>query len=330
MTSTIMRPNLETEAVTNWAIIGTSGFARETCVPTLLQASSAQLLGCCGSTPGRGLESQARFSLAKAYDSVEDVCADPDVEAVWIASPTGLHAAQATTLMVAGKSVLIEKPLASTSIEAEQVKKMAEQTGSKAAVGFHQRFKTAHRRARELVDAGVLGDIAYVRCHFLAAYDEEPGEWRRSASSAGGGWAVNDIGTHLLDTVTFVSRSGVSEAKALFGHVRFAYETDDIFAGVLKLRSGAVASIEAATAVAAPTTRLEVIGTRGSLVVQGSFRDHSTLVLNGNLLEEHREDHAYVDQVEAFEMLLKGQSNDLATLENGIDNVVWVETMLNS
>ena len=82
----------------------------------------------------------------------------------------------------------------------------------------------------------------------------------------------------------------------------------------------------AARAVAAPTTRLELIGTRGSLVVQGSFRDHSTLVLNGNLLEEHREDHAYVDQVEAFEMLLKGQSNDHETGETKWDVIKTPQT----
>jgi len=316
--------------VANWTIIGTSGFARKTCVPTLLGASSATLLGCCGSTPDGGLEIQARFSLPRAYARVEDIGSDPDVEAVWITSPTGLHAEQATALMIAGKSVLIEKPLALTLAEAEHVKGVAERTGSKAAVGFHQRFKVAHRRARDLAASGVLGDIAYIRCHFLAAYDEEPAAWRRAASTAGGGWAVNDIGTHLLDTVTFVSQSGVSEAKALFGHVRFAYETDDIFAGVLKLQSGAIASIEAATAVAAPTTRLELIGTRGSLVVEGSFQGSSTLVLNGIRLENHREDQAYSDQIQAFSMLLNGQSNDLASLQDGIDNVRWVETMLRS
>ena len=316
--------------MTNWTIIGTSGFARETCVPTLMGAASATLLGCCGSTPDRGLESQARFSLPKAYASVESVAADPDVEAVWIASPTGLHAEQAMALMAAGKSVLIEKPLALTLTESEQVERVAERSGSKAAVGFHQRFKVAHRRARHLVASGALGDIAYVRCHFLAAYDEEPGAWRRASATAGGGWAVNDIGTHLLDTVTFVCRSTVSDAKALFGHVRFAYETDDIFAGVLKLENGAIASIEAATAVAAPTTRLELIGTRGSLVIEGSFQGRSTMFLDDKPSEEHPEDQAYSDQIEAFSMLLNDQPNDLATLRDGSDNVRWVEAMLRS
>ena len=98
---------------------------------------------------------------------MEEVAADPDVEAIWIASPTGLHAEQATTLMDAGKSVLIEKPLALTLLEAERVKRVADRTGSKAAIGFHQRFKVAHLRARELVAGGALGDIAYIRCHFL-------------------------------------------------------------------------------------------------------------------------------------------------------------------
>lgn len=316
--------------MTKWAIIGTSGFAGQTCVPTLLEASAAELLGSCGSSPEGGSRVAQRFSLPKAYASLADVAADPDVEAVWIASPTGFHAEQAIALMEAGKSVLIEKPLALTLAEAGRVKRRAEQVGAKAAVGFHQRFKSAHIRAREAIGAGLLGKLAYIRCHFLAAYDEEPGPWRRSATTAGGGWSVNDIGTHLLDTVRFVTQSDVVAAKAVFGHVRFGYETDDIFAGVLKLQNGTLASIEAATAVAAPTTRLELVGERGSIVIDGSFMNRSSLVINGGAPETADESQAYVRQIEAFQSLLEGSPTRIATLDDGVANVEWVGAMIQS
>ena len=131
--------------MTTWAIIGTTGFAEQTCVPTLLKASTAGLLGGCGSKPAGGLRIARRFSLPRAYASLAEVGADPDIEAVWIASPTGFHAEQSIALMKAGKSVLIEKLVALTVAEAERIKHAADQTGAKAAVGFHQRFKSAHR-----------------------------------------------------------------------------------------------------------------------------------------------------------------------------------------
>ena len=99
---------------------------------------------------------------------------------------------------------------------------------------------------------------------------------------------------------------------------------------MLKLQNGALASVEAATAVASPTTRLELIGNRGSLVVEGSFEGGSTLVLNGRPLETHHETRAYSDQVHAFAMLLNGEATHLATLQDGIDNVRWVQAMIRS
>ena len=316
--------------MTTWAIVGTSGFAEQTCVPTLLGIPTADLLGCCGSNPEGGSRIARRFSLPKAYVDLADLAADPAVDAVWIASPTGLHAEQAIVLMKAGKSVLIEKPLALTLAETERVKRTADETSAKAGVGFHQRFKSAHIRAREAIGAGRLGKLAYVRCHFLAAYEAEPGEWRRSTETAGGGWSINDIGTHLLDTVRFVTQSDVVAAKAVFGHVRFGYETDDIFAGVLRLRNGAIASIEASTAVAAPTTRLELVGERGSIMIDGSFMDRSSFVSSGGEPEVVDEANAYAQQIESFQSLLNGDPSSVATLDDGIANVEWVSAMVRS
>lgn len=317
--------------MTRWAIVGASGFAEETCVPTLLDAPEAELIGCCGSSPASGRRIAETYGLRKSFDAFEELVADLDVDAVWIASPTGLHADHAIGLMRAGKSVLIEKPLALTLADAELVRHAADQTGTKAAIGFHQRFKTAHVRAREAIGAGLLGRLAYVRCHCMIAYDSAPGAWRQVAETAGGGWSINDLGTHLLDTVRFVTQSDVVAAKALFGHVRFGFETDDTFAGVLKLRNGALGSLEASTAVASPGSRLELVGDAGSMIIDGSFMNtSSTTVVNGAAPQAADESGAYRTQIAGFHALLNGQSSDIATLVDGVANVRWTGEMIGS
>ncbi len=316
--------------MSRWAVIGSSGFAEQTCIPTLLKAPSSDLLGCCGSDPSGSRRVAQRYSLAKAYADVADVAADPDVEVVWIASPTGFHAEQAETLMAAGKSVLIDKPVALTLGQAEGIKRTAERNAVTTAVGFHQRFKTAHVRARQEVENGTIGKTAHIHCKFLTSYAADPAEWRRRKATSGGGWSINDIGTHLIDTVRFIAQSDIVAAKALFGTVRFDYETDDIFAGVLKLRSGVLASVEASTAVEGPATRLEIIGTLGSIVIEGSFKQRSTMIINAAEQEVMDENGAYVEQVRAFEALLKGQASSIATLDDGISNLQWVTEMIKS
>ena len=316
--------------MTRWAIVGSSGFAEQTCVPTLLASDSTELLGCCGSTAEGGARLARKMSLPKAYETFADVCTDASVEAVWIASPTGFHAIQAIALMEAGKNVLVEKPLALTLAESKQIKATADRTGAKAAVGFHQRFKTAHVRARRELESGKIGNLAYIRCHWFIAYDSEPRAWRRNPETAGGGWAINDIGTHLLDTVGFIAQSEVVAANAIFGHARFAYATDDIFVGALKLSNGALASIEASTAVQGSTTRLELVGDRGSIVVEGSFMNRSLFTMDGTVPEAAEEDQAYIRQIAAFEASLEGGASAVATLDDGIANVRWIGEMLKS
>lgn len=316
--------------MTRWAIIGSSGFAEQTCIPTLLHASSAQLLGCCGSLPDNGARMAQQHGLTRAYATVEEVGADSEVEAVWIASPTGYHADQAIALIAARKSVLIEKPLALNLPEAERVMRSAHQAAGKVAVGFHQRFKTAHLRARQEVEAGAIGKLAYIRCHYLTSYDAEPAKWRRAIATSGGGWSINDIGTHLLDTVRFITRSDIVSAKAVSGSVRFNYETDDIVAGVLKLRNGAIGSIEASTAIQGPETRLELIGQSGSIIITNSFTNSSSITINGVDQGVVDEAGAYLGQISAFEALLNGRPSMIATLDDGVANLTCVAEMIKS
>ncbi len=144
------------------------------------------------------------------------------------------------------------------------------------------------------------------------------------------GWSINDIGTHLFDTVCFITQSDIVSAKAVFSSVRFNYETDDIFAGVLKLRNGAIGSIEASTAIQGPETRLEVIGQSGSIIITESFNDRSSIAINGVDHGVVNEDGAYLAQVDAFESLLTDRPSLIATLDDGLTNLKWVDEMIRS
>ncbi|RFU78462.1 nad binding rossmann fold oxidoreductase [Trichoderma arundinaceum] len=103
----------------------------------------------------------ARYKLeaAKVYDSYEEVLQDPDVDAVYIPLPNGLHHKWALKAMRAGKHILIEKPIASNAAEAQEIQNCAKETGKIALEAFHWLFHPAAHRVKEIVESGKYGHL---------------------------------------------------------------------------------------------------------------------------------------------------------------------------
>lgn len=122
-----------------------------------------------------------------------------DIHIVIIATPHAFLSEIALGAINAGKQVLIEKPAARKSVELESIITAAKKTGSIVRVGFNHRYHRAFRKARELVDSGLLGDIMFVRARYghggRIGYEKE---WRAQPALSGGGELI-DQGVHLID-----------------------------------------------------------------------------------------------------------------------------------
>lgn len=137
-----------------------------------------------------------RFGGAKAYDDEAAFLADPAIEAVYIATPNHLHAAQALRAIAAGKPVLIEKPIALASADVEAIARAAGERGVFAMEALWSRFLPAVRRAREQIAAGRIGAIRRIRADLSYLHPEEPGS--RFFDPALGGGAAFDLGVYPL------------------------------------------------------------------------------------------------------------------------------------
>ncbi|RYE29362.1 MAG: Gfo/Idh/MocA family oxidoreductase [Hyphomicrobiales bacterium] len=146
----------------------------------------------------------ARFGEAKAYDDEAAFLADPAIEAVYIATPNHLHAAQALKAIAAGKPVLIEKPIALASADVEAIAQAASQRGVFAMEALWTRFLPAVRRAREQIAAGRIGAIRRIRADLSYLHPEEPGS--RFFDPALGGGAAFDLGVYPLSLALHLLR----------------------------------------------------------------------------------------------------------------------------
>lgn len=255
--------------IIRFGIVGTSGHASRIAAPTLKRAAGVVLLGAAGSAS----EGSARFAhvhgLPRAYRSLDGLLADSDVDAVWICSPNHLHARQIELCAAAGKHVLVEKPLATSRSDAEAVRKAVSQAGITLRVGCQHRFRPSHAHIRALITSGAIGRLGYMRIHRFWRYPyfedmdkSAPPAWRRSPTESGG-WIINDIGSHLLDLLLWMSGMQAALAGAVMAGQQFDVPTEDSTGLLLRLGQGAIGIVETSCANESPGSRIEAYGSGG-------------------------------------------------------------------
>ncbi|MGH9211686.1 MAG: Gfo/Idh/MocA family protein [Acidimicrobiales bacterium] len=254
-----------------WALVGTTGWADHTFAGAITSGGGT-LVGAAGSTLERSKAFAKRHGLDTAYASLDDLLADDALDVVWVASPSDLHAEHAVAVLRAGKHLLVEKPLARTRGECVPLvtaAAAAAATGRVAVVGFQHRCHPAHLQLRGLVAGGGLGRIVSVRLRRFVDYGTAPQTWRLSPERSGG-WAVNDLGTHLIDLVHYVVGPTVF-AGAHLGNPAFGEATDDLAVVVLRLDGGGAGVVEVATGVEDGPLVFEVVGLEGRATLVDSW-----------------------------------------------------------
>ena len=215
------------------------------------RAAGAELTGGASSSAARARDSADRLGLDAAFDSVQALIADPDIDVVHVCTPNATHADIARAALLTGKHVICEKPLATTSADALSLVDLAAERGLVAAVPFVYRFHPMAREARARAARGDTGRLLSVHGAYLQDWLATPhdDDWRVDASLGGPSRAFADIGSHLVDLVEFVSGDRIVRLNA---STRTVYEqratnadiaTEDLAAVVVELASGAVGTL---------------------------------------------------------------------------------------
>jgi predicted dehydrogenase len=185
----------------NWGVVSTGNIA-ETVVGDLVMLADARLLAVSSRDRARAEDFARRHGATTAYfdrdgsSGYELMFADPDVEAVYIATPHGQHYDVAKAALLAGKHVLCEKSLTINAAEATELVRLAEDKDLFLMEAVWTRFLPATHRALSVIHSGEIGDVAWLRADlgFPAAYDRR---WRLWDPAAGGG-ALLDLAVYPL------------------------------------------------------------------------------------------------------------------------------------
>lgn len=306
-----------------WAIVGTSGFADAYAAPAIKGATGTRLIGAVGSTAQKSRKFQDRHETLRSYANIADLARDPDVSIVWVAGPNNEHASATIELLRGRKHVLVEKPMAVGVSEAKAMVAAAKKHRVALRIGYHHRFRAAHARLRELVADGRLGRVGFFRIHMFARYPAPPPPWRRRADSSGG-WAINDVGTHLIDLMLWITGLPAEVVGARLTTQRFKVDTDDSVALLFSLDKTGIGLLETSTAVGSPGSRIEIYGDRAWARAEGTLGGSGIIETSEGRIELKEAD-PFVAEVEAMNEAVAGRPTINAEGAIGVENVRLIQ-----
>jgi predicted dehydrogenase len=254
-----------------WGVLGSGGIARRRTIPEgIAAAASAELTAVFDIDPRVNDEVASQLG-ARACGGEAELLADADVDAVYIATPANLHREQALAAAGAGRHVFCEKPLGLTAADSREMIAACDGAGVKLGVGFMMRFHAAHREALRLIREGRLGTLVFGRGQLSCWYPPIEGAWRQEPETGGGG-ALMDMGGHCIDLLEMFF-GPVRRASCRIGNLVHDYASEDAATALLEFESGAQAVVDAFFCVpdAASRNRLEIYGSRGSLLAEGTI-----------------------------------------------------------
>ncbi len=210
-------------------------------LPTFERDRRVRLVAGHDPRPGARAALQARFG-ARTPDSVEDVCADPDVELVYVATPHGLHAEHVALAARHGKHVLVEKPMALTLADCTRMIEACALAGTRLIVGHSHSFDAPVRRARALIDSGEVGEVRMIHAMQYTDFLYRPRRPEELDTARGGG-VVFSQAAHQVDVVRLLAGGLVHRVRAHTGAWDPARPTEGAYSALLGFEGGAFASL---------------------------------------------------------------------------------------
>jgi predicted dehydrogenase len=202
-----------------------------------------------------------------------------------------LHRPQTVQAAAAGKHVLVEKPMANNLAEAEEMIRACRDNNVKLSVNYSFRYLPKIRKAKELIDAGLLGTITGVQIishqfkdpgYWTGARSNSPDNWRASREKCGGGYLIMNV-CHIIDYIYFLTGLKASRIYSEYATLGSPAEVEDIISISYRLDNNAVGSISASSIMRGTEQSEERIwGTNGSLILNGEgISFYSTRPIDG-------------------------------------------------
>jgi len=230
----------------SWGFIGCGEVTEKKSGPAFNEVSGSHVEAVMSRTEEKARSYAGRHRIKKWYTDPNELITDPDVSAIYIATPPSSHATFAIMAMRAGKPVYVEKPLAASYEDCVRINRVSEQTGIPCFVAYYRRYLPYFQRIKEIIANGVIGKIINVQIRFSVpprdldykSTDHLP--WRLQPDVAGGGYFY-DLAPHQLDLIQELF-GVITRAHGYCANRAHLYNVEDTVSAVFEFESGVVGS----------------------------------------------------------------------------------------
>ena len=255
----------------NWGFIGCGEVTEKKSGPAFNEVEGSQVVAVMSRSENKARSYAERHHIRKWYTDAQELIDDPDVKAIYIATPPSSHATFAIMAMRAGKPVYIEKPLAASYNDCIRINRISEQTGVPCFVAYYRRYLPYFQKVKEIIQNGTIGKVINVQLRFsvpprdLDYKNEKELPWRLQPDIAGGGYFY-DLAPHQIDLLQNIF-GVITRAHGYPANRAHLYKAEDTVSACFFFENGVTGSGSWCFVghESAKEDCIEIIGDKGSL-----------------------------------------------------------------
>jgi predicted dehydrogenase len=280
-----------------WGLVGCGDISNKRVAPAIVDLGNSELVSIARADFSKAEQFAKKFGAKKWFKDWQDLVADDDIDAVYIATPVNLHAEQAIAAAEAGKHVLCEKPMAMDTAECDRMIDACKAANVNLGVAYYRHFYPAVNMINEILQSGQIGLPAYTLIKVHEMFNPKPGQPRRwlvEKEYAAGG-PMMDVGSHRIELLLNLF-GPISEAKGMLTNGVYERSVEDTGLATFSFESGCAASLATCHASVFPQDTVDVFGCKGTIKVSSLNEGRMTIIDSSGEREEHHPPHANVHQ----------------------------------
>ncbi len=257
--------------ILKWGFIGCGDVTEKKSGPAFSAVAGSSVVAVMSRTAQHARNYAERHGIPHWYTDAQELLNDPDVNAIYVATPPSSHATYAIMAMRAGKPVYVEKPLASTYEDCARINRVSEETGQPCFVAYYRRYLPYFQKVRDIIASGAIGKTLNVQIRFAvpprekdsASAEQQP--WRVKPDIAGGGYFY-DMAPHQLDFLQSIY-GVITEARGICANRGGLYQAEDTVSACFEFEDGMPGSGSWCFVAheSAHEDRIDIVGDKGLL-----------------------------------------------------------------
>ena len=307
-----------------YGILGFGHHAIKRMIPGFAEARDSQLIALWRRNLEKGRENGHKFAIPHVFATAEELCASPEIDAVFIASPDALHLPDVLLAAKHGKHILCEKPLGMNVSEVEQMLAAAKSANVKLGVAQNMRYYRSLALIRQWIAEGRIGKPTLAHSQFAYSAEGSPREWIYDPALACGG-PIGDVGVHCVDALRFVLQTDARAVSTLAHGDAESGAVESYAVLALALASEAMATVTVTTR-SSYRSLVEITGETAVILCENALTvDHPVEVVlrRGEKIIESvtvTNADAYGLMLDGFAQWVQGKGNYLAPATDGLHN----------